>query len=175
MTKRKPPRNSLSGLSQFQFHLLARLSERKAEGEMQKGFGVRLFEARIICMVGSVEACPFKVLTTFGQFEKGYASRAVAALVRRGLMVSETDTVDQRATVLRLTKAGEKLHREIIAEAVRRDERWLAGLPAKERDGLKRALATLFRLSIGVGPEEFGAEWRPPAASRSRTTHRLRK
>ncbi len=140
---------SLVGLSQFQLHLLARLSERKAEAEVQRELGVRLIEAHIIGMVGALDACPFKSLTTYGQLDKGYASRLVAALVGKGLMVSEMDREDQRAILLRLTSAGRQLYREIIAAAEHRNERWLAVLAVDERDGLQRALATLFRISIG--------------------------
>jgi DNA-binding MarR family transcriptional regulator len=175
MTKRKPRQDPLLGLPQTQFQIVARFAERQAEREIPQECGVRLIEARIICMVGSVDTCPFKVLTTSGGLDKGHASRTVTGLVGKGLMVSETDMDNQRATLLHLTTAGLRFYRKLIAIAVKRNERWLAALPADERDGLTRALSTLYRTAARFGPEEFTEMCSRPSERRKRIARRTRK
>jgi DNA-binding MarR family transcriptional regulator len=155
MTKPKRQRDPLVELAQIQFMVVAGSMARQAEVEVLQDSGIRLIESRIIYMVGSVDACPFKVLTIFGDFDKGHASRTVTALVAKGLMTSEADSRNKRATLLRLTPAGKRLYREIIADAVRRNERWLGVLPADERNGFTRALAALYRAAASFGPDEF--------------------
>ncbi len=155
MNKHNFHQDPLIKLAQLQFLVVARAAERQAEVEIQRDTDMKLIETRILGMVGSVDSCPFKILTISGNFDKGHASRTVSALVGKGLMSSEADAGNKRATVLRLTTAGKRVYRQIVAEAVRRNELWLSVLPAAEREGLTRALATLYRAAAKYGPDEF--------------------
>ena len=65
--------------------------------------------------------------------DKSPVSRAVQALVGRGLMRTQGDLGDNRRLLLSLTGAGEALHDRIIQVSLARDEQLLAGLSAAER------------------------------------------
>jgi DNA-binding MarR family transcriptional regulator len=163
------------GLLQFQFHLVSRLSERRAEEEMQQVFGLRLRETRIIGMVGSYGEMPFRILTTHGHFEKGHASRLITALARKGLIRNELNPKDKRANTLRLTSAGKVLYRRISTFASKSNDRWLAVLPKEQHEALSHALTTLMQLLSDAEPEEANAKVRStsargPSASRRTAT-----
>ncbi len=161
-------------LQLIQFQAIARLADRQAEEDVRREFGMKLAETRIICMVGAVDIYPFKVLTTKARFDKGHASRTVACLVAKGFMVSEVDTENQRATLLRLTTAGRRLYREIVAIAVQRNEQWMKSLPEGERDGLTRALSTLYGALGRLDTAEMDEISTPAVAKRQRTVRRTR-
>lgn len=68
------------------------------------------------------------------------ASRAIAALTRRGWVRSETDSRDARALRLALTAEGRALYRRLLERARRLHETLVAGLSAEEREALHRML-----------------------------------
>jgi DNA-binding MarR family transcriptional regulator len=80
-----------------------------------------------------------------GRLSRSQASRAVEALVRRGLVTRLTDADDRRYIHLSLTAAGEETLSAIYAET----ESWLAerfqSLSADESEQLAAALACLRR------------------------------
>jgi len=80
-----------------------------------------------------------------GRLSRSQASRAVEALVRRGLVTRLTDADDRRHVHLSLTDAGEATLAAIYAET----EAWLAerlqSLSAAESEQIAAALASLRR------------------------------
>jgi DNA-binding MarR family transcriptional regulator len=167
-----PPAESTSrtahfqDLLQIQFHLVSRLSERRAEKDVWQAFGLHLRETRIIGIVGSQGSLPFGFLTTRGHFEKGHASRLVAALARKGLVRNEINPQDQRANVLRLTPKGEDLYTQILAFARKTNQRWSAGLSMVQRQALREALDALMKSLCEA--EESGKATQAGAARRPR-------
>jgi DNA-binding MarR family transcriptional regulator len=145
----------------YQLQLLARATERQAEAELERRFGLRMLESRVIAIVATAGATPFKQLVASGQFDKGYASRLVAGLVKKGLILSEVDPGDLRATILHLTAAGQKLFLSIHELATRHNELWLSTLPKAERAAFKSALARLL-IQVGERPPRPGLP--PPPA-----------
>ncbi|HEY5409805.1 MAG TPA: winged helix DNA-binding protein, partial [Caulobacteraceae bacterium] len=71
--------------------------------------------------------------------DKSPVSRAVQALIGRGLMQAKGDSGDNRRMLLSLTAPGEALHDRVIQVSLERDEQILNGLSAAER-------VTLFQL-----------------------------
>jgi len=82
------------------------------------------------------------------------ASRTVSSLVTRGLVRSEADKKDGRSVQLSLTTEGRALYRRMFGEAVRRQERQLACLTAKELQVLCRALDKLADAGRAMFEEE---------------------
>lgn len=136
----------------YQLQLLARVTERQAEAGLERLFGLRVLESRVIAIVATAGATPFKQLVASGQFDKGYASRLVAGLVKKGLILSEVDPEDLRATILRLTAKGQRLFLNIHELATRHNELWLSTLSKAERAAFKAALARLIQLGEGPAP-----------------------
>jgi DNA-binding MarR family transcriptional regulator len=152
------------GLLHIQFHLVARLSERQAEKDHQKVFGMPLSEMKIIALVGSQGTLPFRALTEDGFFEKGHASRMVSSLVRRGLVRDRLNPEDKRANILRLTPKGEAVYARSAAFAARNDQRWLDVLSKKQHAGCADENAV--RKKGGIDWQE-GKACRPSSPLRS--------
>jgi DNA-binding MarR family transcriptional regulator len=75
--------------------------------------------------------------------EKSKVSRVVARLLKKGLLEKQDDPADQRSFHLSLTAYGSKLYWAMYADAVARNEQWMAVLPKKQR---VQFLASLDRL-----------------------------
>jgi DNA-binding MarR family transcriptional regulator len=75
--------------------------------------------------------------------DKVQVSRAVAALVEKGLALQATDRSDRRRAKLALSAAGKRMHDEIIPLARATEARLLDGLDAAERAQLNRLFAKL--------------------------------
>jgi MarR family transcriptional regulator, lower aerobic nicotinate degradation pathway regulator len=70
-------------------------------------------------------------------------SRAVQRLLNDGLIESHNDETDGRRAILTLTKAGQKVHDEVLALLVERQKQMLAPLTADERKELDRLLSKI--------------------------------
>ncbi len=149
-------------LPSLRLHLLARLSERAAEAEYLRLFGLRLVEARVIGLAGAAGCITLTWLCAELELEKAYASRLVARLAARGLLERAPNPADQRSTLLRATAEGERLRGAIYAAAAARNARLMAALPEARRaafledlDALAGALrgdAPPLRRACGAGP-----------------------
>jgi DNA-binding MarR family transcriptional regulator len=75
--------------------------------------------------------------------DKVRVSRAVARLVESGRVAAVPDARDRRRQVLTLTRAGQRIYREIVPLALEREARLLDALDARDRRALDRLLAKL--------------------------------
>lgn len=71
------------------------------------------------------------------------ASRTIASLVKRELVIGQTDEEDGRRVSLSLTPKGKALYRKLLAEAVRYHNRLMESLTPSEQDILLQALEKL--------------------------------
>jgi len=101
--------------------------------------------------------------------EKSKVSRVVAQLLGKGLLKKHGDPTDQRSFHLTLTAAGKKLYWAMYADAVARNEQWIAVLPKKQR---AQFLASLERL-MPHSQKLLGEERK--AGDASRQTRSLRR
>lgn len=74
---------------------------------------------------------------------KNSVSRAVNALLTRGLIARQTDPQDARRALLSLTRSGQSLHDAAIHLFKEREEAMLAPLTEEERETLEAILAKL--------------------------------
>ena len=84
--------------------------------------------------------------------DKVTVTRAAQALVARGLVRREPNASDGRSHRLRLTAAGEELHREIAPLALEYESRLLADFAAFEVQRLKRQLQRLQQTAAALAP-----------------------
>ena len=86
------------------------------------------------------------------------ASRAMAGLVKRGLVLREIGQEDAREVALRLSGTGQDLHRALMGAALERDATFEACLTHEERAVLdrvvKRLEAEARRLTAGSATDE---------------------
>lgn len=108
----------------------------------QARFGLKVPEWRVLAVVAEQKQATQAALVAATQMDKMTVSRAVTALVARGLLARRS-AEDRRTLALRLTPAGEALHAEIAPMALGIERELLAGFSAAERDQLMQLLARL--------------------------------
>jgi DNA-binding MarR family transcriptional regulator len=146
MRRRKSGEDGQEGFPQlatYRLHQLSTLSERLIGTRYRQRFGLRMVEVGILIMVGGSGPLSFKSTYTNASLEKSNASRLAAHLLEKGLLEKRVDPADQRSFYLALTAAGEKLYRELYADAVARNRKWIAVLPRKQRATFLRSLDLL--------------------------------
>jgi MarR family 2-MHQ and catechol resistance regulon transcriptional repressor len=89
--------------------------------------------------------------------DKSTTSRVVTALIRKKYVEQRQDDTDARASVLRVTASGRRLHGRITEDLVTQQKALLADLPAEIRHGviqtiqrLARAADVRFRSGVSV-------------------------
>ena len=131
---RQPKRKqSFQQLASYRLHELTTLSERFIGMRYRRKFGLRMMEVGILIMVGGSGPLSFKTTYTRANLERSNASRLATQLLEKGLLEKRDDPSDQRSFYLVLTPAGEKLYRELYADALARNEQWTAVLSDEQR------------------------------------------
>ena len=133
----------ITDLLSSHLHNLAGLSAASATLRVQRKFGLTLLEWRSIGMLGAFAPLSLKELARRAALDKSYASRTVAGLIERGLVVSERNDADARGVMLSLSEEGQALYRKVMADAVARNERLLSPLTAEQRKQLMEMLGAL--------------------------------
>lgn len=123
----------------------------------QEALGLALHEARIIAVLGYHRPVSSNAIVQHTTMDKATVSRAVARLMRRGLLTRRPDPDDRRLLVLDFTTKGRRLYRD-LAVLARRWESWLTeAMPRTARSRLVRDLALLTRRMETVPQPDFSA------------------
>jgi DNA-binding MarR family transcriptional regulator len=108
---------------------------------------LRTPEVGIMAVVGASSPVSFKMTCVETDLEKSKVSRVVGQLLNKGLLKKHDDPADQRSFYLTLTAAGKKLYWAMYADAVARNEQWIAVLPRKQRAQFLKSLDRLMQHS----------------------------
>ena len=130
------------------------MSDRFIGLRYRRKFGLRTPEVGIMAVVGASSPVSFKLTCVETDLEKSKVSRVVALLVDKGLLRKREDLTDQRSFYLTLTPAGKKLYWAMYADAVARNEQWMAVLPKKQRAQFLGSLDRLIQHSQKLLDEE---------------------
>ena len=122
-------------------NLVSRLVARAYQSE----FGVTIWEWRVIAILGEGEPMTAQALSDSAAMDKVSVSRAVRALVERGLVERENNAADRRSRLLRLSPAGEAVYAEITPVALAQGGALLNELDAEEAQLLAGLLDRLRR------------------------------
>lgn len=150
MPRRATPGRSLDALADrlhsAAIHLLRRV--RRADA------GTGLSPARLSALSVVVFGGPLRVsdLARAEQVRTPTITPIVAALERDGLVTREPDARDARASILRATPAGRALMAQGRARRVAALAGELRGLPAADREVLRRAAGLMEQLSRREAP-----------------------
>ncbi|MBP6899168.1 MAG: winged helix DNA-binding protein [Burkholderiaceae bacterium] len=158
-----PRPGSFRALPSFRVHLLAGMSARHAEMRFVKKFGLRLLEARIVGLVGSLGPLSLKQICQESDIEKSHASKLIDRLRQRGIVEKLDSSNDQRAISVNLTDEGRALHRAIYEDAQQRNQTWLAVLGDGERQQLLALVEKLIaRTRDMIAADQRGLPTAPP-------------
>lgn len=141
-------------LASYRLHKLASMSDRFIELRYRRKFGLRTPEVGIMAVVGASSPVSFKMTCVETDLEKSKVSRVVAQLLNKGLLKKHEDPADQRSFHLTLTAAGKKLYWAMYADALARNEQWIAVLPKKQRAQFLASLERLMHHSQKLLEEE---------------------
>lgn len=106
-------------------------------------FGLSIPEWRVMAVLGRFAPLSANEVAERTAMDKVRVSRAVARLLKSGLLDRATDAADRRRSVLRLSKSGRKVHDGIIPMAKALEADLLTGMTPSERAAIDRILTTL--------------------------------
>ncbi len=139
----EPGTKTIKDLLSYRIHRLANALSRGAALRYRRDFDVSLMEWRIIALLGGFAPMTLKVLSRQSGLDKSLASRAVAGLVARGLVLREIGREDAREVALRLSPSGRRIHAGLMEAALERDAAFADCLTPEERAVLDRAIGRL--------------------------------
>lgn len=105
------------------------------------GFGQR--EWRVMAVLGEMGELPLSRLAEFASIDSGTATRALAALVKLGLVNRRPDVSDARKVLFLLSESGQEAYATVASHALVREEFLLSALTKRERNTFDRLLAKL--------------------------------
>ncbi len=127
----------------FRLNRLARaVSEHLAEGYRAR-FGLEVPEWRVMATVGEERSCTAQFIADSTRMHKTRVSRAIAALLKRGLLERAASARDRRELPLRLSAAGRRMYAQLVPLALAREAQLLNCLSAAEQRAFSHALSQL--------------------------------
>ncbi|ABG39648.1 transcriptional regulator, MarR family [Paraglaciecola sp. T6c] len=129
----------LLDLNQFFPYQLSILAQQVTEfiAKIYEKHGLTRTDWRVLAAVGFHGEISARDICKFTRLEKMPVSRAIAKLIRAGLLLQHPGSLDRRTNVLNLTSEGAKVHQHIIPLVKAQEERLLEGLSTQEREQLK--------------------------------------
>lgn len=106
-------------------------------------FGIGITEWRVIAVLGRYPELSANGVADRTAMDKVAVSRAVARLLKRGLIQREMHGSDRRRSVLQLSEAGYRVYDEVVPLALGYERDLLAQLDEDERTMLDRLLTKL--------------------------------
>jgi len=134
---------TIRDLLSYRIHRLANALSRGAALRYRQEFGVSLMEWRILALLGGFAPMTLRDLSRESGLDKAQASRAVKALVERGLVEREPGRADAREVALRLSPEGARVEAGLMRAAREREAAFRAALPAGTLSVLEEAIRLL--------------------------------
>jgi DNA-binding MarR family transcriptional regulator len=108
-------------------------------------FDLSIPQWRVMAVLGRYEPLSANEVCDRVVMDKVAVSRAVQAMLRRGLVERTVDASDRRRSALRLSKRGRAIHAEIVPLAIEYERRLLETLSSEERAMLDSLLQRLLK------------------------------
>ncbi|MGM0983118.1 MarR family winged helix-turn-helix transcriptional regulator [Halomonas lysinitropha] len=148
-----PPKPELD-LNQFLPYRLNRLADRisdELERMYAQRYDINVAQWRVLAWLSHCDDLTAKKVCTYTNMDKARVSRAVQALVDRGLVTRTPSARDQRVHDLHLTRHGAELLSRLIPEAQAWEAELVATLSAGEYRDLLNAMGKLERQLERIG------------------------
>jgi DNA-binding MarR family transcriptional regulator len=128
----------------FRLNRLAAEFSAALSSEYQQRYGLDIPEWRVLATLGfRNDACSAQYISHCTRTHKSTISRAVTALMERGLVERVENEDDRREFRLRLTRRGKALYEALIPRLLRREQEILSCLSAKERKDFANLLGKI--------------------------------
>lgn len=130
----------------FRLNRLAAEVSAALSDEYQVRYGLDIPEWRVLATLGfRDDACSAQYIAQCTRTHKSTISRAVTALLKRGIIERVENEDDRRAFELRLSAKGHALYEELIPRLLLKERDILSCLTAPERKNLTLALGKIER------------------------------
>ncbi len=133
----------------FRFSVLSNRMTR-AIGRITRRVGLSAPEWRAVAVLGRYGAVTANTVVERTAMDKVRVSRAVARLLKSGLITRRSDPSDRRRAILDLTVAGRSIFRQVAPLTLAAEAEMLADLSAEDRATLLR---TFDKLEARVPPD----------------------
>lgn len=134
---------SLETFLPYRLNRLADAVSREFQRIYKDRHGLTRPEWRALATLGQSGVMTATAIGEHSSMHKTKVSRAVAELERRKWLTRTVDGNDRRVELLSLTRAGEKIYRELVPLATAFEDALLAKLGDKERAALVMGLSAL--------------------------------
>jgi DNA-binding MarR family transcriptional regulator len=158
----------------YRLSILASKVTARLAREYEQAIGLQLPEARVMTVLGAHRPVSSNAIVQHTSMDKATVSRAVARLLRLGLLTRKPDPRDRRLLVLDFTLKGRRAYAK-LARLARAWESWFAaGLRGVEYERLVAVLAKLeSRLDRAPQPS-FGPKPRQAPARKTASRPAIR-
>ena len=128
----------------FRLNRLAAEVSSALSAEYQARYGLDIPEWRVLATLGfRNDACSAQYISHCTRTHKSTISRAVTALLERRLIERVENEDDRREFRLRLTRKGKTLYEALIPRLLRKEQKILSCLSAKERKDFANLLGKI--------------------------------
>ena len=149
--KRVPQALDLENFLPYRLSILAQLVSESLHALYADRFGLTVTQWRVMAALGRFAPLTASEVGQRIVMDKVAVSRAVTALLRRGLVERVVDRADRRRASLRLSARGKALHARIVPIALDYEKRLLAALDAGERRRFDALADRLLDRARGLG------------------------
>ena len=134
----------------FRLNRLAAEVSAALSGEYQARYGLDIPEWRVLATLGfRNDACSAQYIAHCTRTHKSTISRAVTALMKRQLVERVENADDRREFALRMTRKGNALYQQLIPRLLRKEQKILSCLSARERKDFAEMLGKI-ETSLGL-------------------------
>lgn len=129
--------------------LQAKVSDNVAEIYTGR-FDLSRQEWRVLASLGNGELLSAKQIGEQTNLDKMPASRAITKMQTQGLLVKNTDEMDKRSSLLKLTDQGLSVYQQLIPMVLEREKELLSVLSIQEKDQLNKIIEKLTLKSMEI-------------------------
>ena len=141
------PAFDLAAFLPYQLSVAANLVSTRFAALYAERFGLTVHEWRIMAALGLKQPATASAICRVTAMDKVQVSRAMAGLLRRGLVLGQPDAADARRTLLAFSAEGWRTYREIVPLAREFGARLQISLGTKEAEALSMLLQRLIEAS----------------------------
>jgi DNA-binding MarR family transcriptional regulator len=116
----QPPANRRFG---YRINMLSAALSQHRLLQVRREFGINLAEFRILSWLVEVNSTSIRDIAKNSQLDKAHVTRALAGLIKRGLVSQIVDPRDRRLRVVGLTPAGRRIVSATTPYSVERQQR----------------------------------------------------
>ncbi|MCX7556515.1 MarR family transcriptional regulator [Xanthomonadaceae bacterium JHOS43] len=127
----------------YRLSVLSNTISQRIASDYEQRFGLSVNQWRAMAILGRHDGLAARDVAARAAMDKVAVSRAVAALLEKGLLRREPAQEDKRESRLFLTSSGRYIHDQIVPLALNHEQQLLERLSPEERQWLTRILDVL--------------------------------